>query len=315
MNDESDPELQDDNEDQDEAEPFTLREYDEALVFVLAGVSRIADIMSRVLLRQEDSRRFARQIQELKLLHNLVANYAGRLADHYDIELERPYVPKSETAPVDVRPLGSSRATHGGATIRLGSPGSPYLTDGEQLCRMLANAIATVLPTGVTVGVRDGDLWYARGPAGEDLGGGGSIPVRDIFDDDNTGSWNERIERVSEMVLRKMKRVADEALGEAWLGVGPSKNPMPKYETPSFISGSARRAKSGLSSNPLRLKCRHWYVTALVRWWLRRQGSDRSMVAKRLSNLGEGANVAGKPLIHKPIKRFSRLWLLDSEAN
>ena len=254
MNDESDPELQDDNEDQDEAEPFTLREYDEALVFGLAGVSRIADIMSRVLLRQEDSRRFARQIQELKLLHNLVANYAGRLADHYDIELERPYVPKSETAPVDVRPLGSSRATHGGATIRLGSPGSPYLTDGEQLCRMLANAIATVLPTGVTVGVRDGDLWYARGPAGEDLGGGGSIPVRDIFDDDNTGSWNERIERVSEMVLRKMKRVADEALGEAWLGVGPEQEPHAEVRDSKLHLWFSEKGEVGFEFEPIEVE-------------------------------------------------------------
>ena len=61
-----------------------------------------------MLLRQEDSRRFAHQIKQLNPIHTLVASYGGRLADHYDIELESPFVPESETAPVDVRPLGSN---------------------------------------------------------------------------------------------------------------------------------------------------------------------------------------------------------------
>ena len=41
------------------------------------------------------------------------------------------------------------------------------------------------------------------------------------------------------MALRNLKRFADEALGEPGWASGLSKNPMPKYEVPSFISGSA----------------------------------------------------------------------------
>ena len=224
MNEESDPELRDDDEDEYEAEPFTLAEYEQALVFGLAGVSRIADILSGVLLRQEDSRRFARQITELEVLHTLIAGYAGRLADHYEVKLEAPFITESETAPVGVRPIGSNEVTHGGATIRLGRPGTPYLTDGEQLSRRLANAFVQHVPAGVTLGVSDGGLWFARGPAGDDLGASGSIPMRDRFADD-TGPLKEFIERESEMALRSLKSFADEALGEPWLGLGPEQEP------------------------------------------------------------------------------------------
>ena len=258
MNEESDPELRDDDEDEYEAEPFTLAEYEQALVFGLAGVSRIADILSGVLLRQEDSRRFARQITELEVLHTLIAGYAGRLADHYEVKLEAPFITESETAPVGVRPIGSNEVTHGGATIRLGRPGTPYLTDGEQLSRRLANAFVQHVPAGVTLGVSDGGLWFARGPAGDDLGASGSIPMprpvrrRHRAIEGNSSSEKARWPCAALRALQ-MRRWASHGSAS-----GLSKNPMPKYEIPSFISGSARAAKLDLSSNPLKLKCRNW---------------------------------------------------------
>ena len=80
------------------------------------------------------------------------------------------------------------------------------------------------VPAGVTLGVSDGGLWFARGPAGDDLGASGSILIRDRFADD-PGPLKELIERESEMALRSLKSFADEALGEAWLGVGPEQEP------------------------------------------------------------------------------------------
>jgi hypothetical protein len=78
---------------EDDDEPVTLGETEEALVFALAGVSQIAQILSDALRYGEDSRKYMPQITHLKTMSVLVGSYAARLADHYRITLEPPFVP------------------------------------------------------------------------------------------------------------------------------------------------------------------------------------------------------------------------------
>ncbi len=78
--------------------------------------------------------------------------------------------------------------------------------------------------------------------------------MRDIFDDDNTGSWNERIERVSEMVMRKMKRVADEALGEPWLGVGPEQEHHAEVRDSKLYLWFGEPGEAGFEFEPIEIE-------------------------------------------------------------
>jgi len=92
MSEDTDPTTPDDDAHEYDTEPVTLGEAEEALVFALAGVSQIADILSDLLIHQEDSHKYARQITQLSTMRALVGPYAARLADHYHITLERPFV-------------------------------------------------------------------------------------------------------------------------------------------------------------------------------------------------------------------------------
>lgn len=90
MTDDTDPPTEDAQE--YEPEPVTLGEAEEGLVFALDGVSQIAEILGDMLLYGEDSRKYLPQIMQLKRLVVLVGSYASRLAEHYDVSLERPSV-------------------------------------------------------------------------------------------------------------------------------------------------------------------------------------------------------------------------------
>jgi hypothetical protein len=98
MSEDTDPTTPDDDAHEYEAEPVTLGEAEEALVFALAGVSQIADILVDLLLHQEDSRKYASQITQLQTMRGLVGSYAARLADHYHVTLERPFVRDTRNA-------------------------------------------------------------------------------------------------------------------------------------------------------------------------------------------------------------------------
>jgi hypothetical protein len=94
---------------EDDDEPVTLGEAEEGLVFALAGVSQIAEILSDVLLYGEDVRKYMPQITHLKTMSVLVGSYAARLADHYHITLEPPFA--RDTA--DARALQNARIAAG----------------------------------------------------------------------------------------------------------------------------------------------------------------------------------------------------------
>jgi hypothetical protein len=63
MSEDTDPTTPDDDAHEYDTEPVTLGEAEEALVFALAGVSQIADILSDLLMQQEDSHKYARQLR------------------------------------------------------------------------------------------------------------------------------------------------------------------------------------------------------------------------------------------------------------
>jgi len=90
-------------------EPVTLAEVEKGLVIALAGVSRIADILSDVLKHQEDSGKYIHALGQLEILGVLVDSYAARLADHYGVTLEWPFVRDSR----DSEALEESRLAAG----------------------------------------------------------------------------------------------------------------------------------------------------------------------------------------------------------
>jgi hypothetical protein len=107
MTDETDPPTEDAQE--YEPEPVTLGEAEEGLVFALAGVSQIARILSDVLLNGEDSHKYASQILQLNRMSILVSGCVTRLAEHYDITLEYPFVRDT----TDARALQNTRIAAG----------------------------------------------------------------------------------------------------------------------------------------------------------------------------------------------------------
>ena len=89
MTEDTDPPTEDTQEDEDE--PVALWEVEGGLVYALAGVSQIAEVLSNVLLYGEDASKHAHQITHLKTMSVMVGSYAMRLADHYHITLEPPF--------------------------------------------------------------------------------------------------------------------------------------------------------------------------------------------------------------------------------
>lgn len=94
---------------EDDEEPVTLAEAEKGLVYALAGVSRIADILNDVLKHQDESHKYAHQLSELEILGVLVGSYASRLADHYRVALDRPFVRDSR----DSKALREARLSAG----------------------------------------------------------------------------------------------------------------------------------------------------------------------------------------------------------